>query len=986
MCGIAGIYAYGLGSAPAERAELLAMRESMQRRGPDGEGLWIAPHGRAGLAHRRLSIIDLSKAGAQPMSTPDGRLWIIFNGEIYNFRELRAELEKRGHRFRSTSDTEVLLGLYLEHGADMVRHLRGMFAFGIWDEQQRTLFLARDPFGIKPLYYSDAHGTFRFASQVKALVAGGRVDTSPDPAGHAGFFLWGAVPEPYTTYRAIRALPAGCTLLVPEKGVRAPLRYFSVREEIQRAESDGQRMAAGEIQALVSGELQDSVKHHLVSDVPVGLFLSAGIDSSALAAITSGLLPGRLHAVTLGFREYVGSGRDETVWASKTAAAYGAQHDVRWIEKSEFDEQLTPILAAMDQPSTDGVNTYLVSRSAAQSGLKVALSGLGGDELFGGYPSFRDVPRLERLPALGRRFPHAARWLRLAASAAIPRWISPKYAGVFEFAGSTGGAYLLRRGLYMPWELERVMEREMAARGIEELATLDRLEEDVRGIRSPRLRVAALEIGWYMRNQLLRDADWAGMAHSLEIRVPMVDVDFFRALLPALAAADAPVKATLARTPRKALPEDIVERAKSGFAVPVANWIRGGTGGRERGLRGWARRVNHAPGVGYRVLALVSDAYGGIGGIACFNRNFLAAMSSHDAIREILVIPRLAPLPVESTPFKVRIASNAVGGKFSYFGTLLRLLLNGPNFDLTFCGHINLVPAGYIAARMCRTPSIGILHGIEAWSPNNVFSRLFIRRIDWYAAVSKLTRERFCSWSGISSVHVGHIPNTVVLEEFGPGPKDAALVSRYALSGKRVLLKIGRLAAEERYKGFDQVLDILPKLLQRHPDLVYLIVGDGTDRARLEDLVKHRHLENHVRFAGYIPDSEKAAHYRLADAYVMPSKGEGFGIVLLEALACGIPVVASKVDGSIEAVLNGRIGILVDPDIAEDVIHGVEQALGTSAREVPNALRELAFPSFESKCHRFLDRWLYGKFTIESNEINPESHGTAVGAQGGSPR
>ena len=256
MCGIAGIYAYGLGSAPAERAELLAMRESMLRRGPDGEGLWIAPHGRAGLAHRRLSIIDLSEAGAQPMSTPDGRLWIIFNGEIYNFRQLRAELEKRGHRFRSTSDTEVLLGLYVEHGADMVRHLRGMFAFGIWDEQQRTLFLARDPFAIKPLYYSDAHGTFRFASQVKALLAGGRVDTSPDPAGHAGFFLWGAVPEPYTTYRAIRALPAGCTLLVSEKGVRAPSRYFSVCEEIQLAESDGRRMAAGEIQALVSGALE----------------------------------------------------------------------------------------------------------------------------------------------------------------------------------------------------------------------------------------------------------------------------------------------------------------------------------------------------------------------------------------------------------------------------------------------------------------------------------------------------------------------------------------------------------------------------------------------------------------------------------------------------------------------------------------------------------------------------------------------------------
>ena len=956
MCGIAGIYAFVPGAPVTQAQEVHAISQAMANRGPDGAGAWIAPHERIGLAHRRLSILDLSESGAQPMSTPEGRLWITFNGEIYNFRELRAGLEARGHRFRSTSDTEVLLHLYLEYGADMVRHLRGMFAFGIWDEREQTLFLARDPFGIKPLYYVDSKGVFRFASQVKALLAGGGVDTAPDPAGHCGFFLWGSVPEPYTTYRAIRALPAGCTMLVTPKGAQAPSRYFSVRDEMLRAQADARPMAAIDAQALVAEALHDSVRHHLVADVPVGVFLSAGIDSSVLTAIASDLAPGRLRTVTLGFREYLGTEMDETPWAERTSAAYGTQHETRWIERKDFGEKLEAILAAMDQPSIDGVNTYFVSRAAAQTGLKVALSGVGGDELFSGYSSFRDVPRLERLPALGRHLPRAARLLRRMTRIATGRRISPKYAGIFELAGSTGGAYLLRRGLYMPWELEQVMDRDMAEGGLAELAALESVEASVGGIRNPRLRVSGLELAWYMRNQLLRDADWAGMAHSLEIRVPLVDAHFFRAILPALASPRPPGKATLAAAPRRPLPREIVQRAKSGFAVPVAEWVRSGA----RGLRGWARRVNVAPGVGYRILVPLTDAHGGIGGIARFNRNLLAAISSHNAIREIVVLPRLAPLPWEEPPHKVLYARDALRGKGAYILTLLSRLFAGPQFDLVVCGHLNLVFLSFVAARIHSAPSLGILHGIEAWTPpRHVLNRLLVKRIGRYAAVSAVTRDRFLAWSRVSSRHMEYLPNTVDLQEFSPGPKEPALEARYGIRGRRVLLTVGRLVAAERYKGFDAVIEVLPRLLEKNPDLAYLIVGDGTDRQRLQERVRSEGLDDCVRFAGYISEREKAGHYRLADVYVMPSKGEGFGIVLLEALASGIPVVASKVDGSREAVLDGQMGILVNPDVPEEIVRAVEQALNISERRVPPQLEHYSFPKFELRCHQILANALH---------------------------
>jgi asparagine synthase (glutamine-hydrolysing) len=588
MCGLAGIFTYHNSVSPNVE-EILKIREAMKSRGPDGAGLWISEDKRIALAHRRLSIIDLSEAGAQPMGTPDQLVWVVFNGEIYNYRELRQELENQGYRFQSRSDTEVLLHLYRGYGEGLTARLRGMYAFAIWDCVRKRLLLGRDPFGIKPLYYADDGQTLRFASQVKALLAGGAVDTSPQPAGHAGFFLWGYVPEPYTLFRGVRALPAGSILLKDLRGNTEKRSICTIPNEIERAcatvrPSGLDKDAVGE---EVAQALIDSVRHHLVADVPVGLFLSSGLDSSTITGLAS-REPGQLHSLTLGFQELRGSSHDETSYAAQIAARYGTMHQTQWITREDFQRDYQRILEAMDQPATDGVNMYFVAKVAAAAGMKTALSGLGGDELFGGYPSFQDIPRMVRtfgftggLAGLGRMF-------RIVTSPWLKLFTSPKYAGLLEFGGSYSGAYLLRRGLFMPWELPEVMDPDMARAGWEELQPLVRLKESIPRISDDFLKIASLEMVWYMRNQLLRVADWAGMVHSMEIRVPLVDIVLLRQVAPLLATHLRPAKLDMARRLTPPLPEEVLARPKSGFLVPVNRWLSGAVslGGDQGGGQG----------------------------------------------------------------------------------------------------------------------------------------------------------------------------------------------------------------------------------------------------------------------------------------------------------------------------------------------------------------------------------------------------------------
>jgi asparagine synthase (glutamine-hydrolysing) len=576
MCGVNGIYSYNAAASTPKESELLATRDAMQARGPDGAGAWWSADHRCGLGHRRLSIIDLSERASQPMIGHDGRLVVVFNGEIYNYPQLRAELEQSGAQFRTTSDTEAILHLYAQDGEAMVQRLRGMFAFAIWDSRRQGLFLTRDPYGIKPLYTANDGWTFRFASQVKALQSGGQVSRDPEPAGMVGFHLFGCVPEPFTLYREIRALPAGHTQWVDQAGPREPKRFANLAAVFSAGSE--RPVLTTELQERVRAAVRDSVSAHLLADVEVGVFLSAGIDSGAVLGLMRDAGQKKIRSITLGFDEFAGTAEDEVPLAAEVARYYDAEHIVRRVSEQEFHDDLPRIFDAMDQPSIDGVNTWFVSKAAKEAGLKVALSGLGGDELLAGYPSFRDIPRWRARYGALAAIPFAGRIARKFAIAFAPSFVQrqPKVVGTLEHAASWSGTYLLRRGLFLPHELPALLGDEVAREGLRRL----RYAQIIRAQLTPDpgsniARVGVLESSNYMRNQLLRDADWAGMAHSLEIRVPLVDWQLVTALAPTLAALSPGMgKAALALAPRVPLPEVVRMRAKTGFVVPTGNWMR----------------------------------------------------------------------------------------------------------------------------------------------------------------------------------------------------------------------------------------------------------------------------------------------------------------------------------------------------------------------------------------------------------------------------
>lgn len=596
MCGVAAIYAYHAASPPADVVELRAMSTRLARRGPDGNGSWVGGGGRLVLGHRRLAIIDLDRRAAQPMVSACERYVISFNGEIYNYRELREELLARGCSLRTTSDTEVLLELFARDGTAALARLRGMFAFAIWDEQERVLWLARDPYGIKPLFYADDGWTVRAASQVKALLAGNGVSLDPEPAGIVGFFLYGSVPEPFTCFQQIRAVPAGAIVRIDRLGIHEAETYVAVGTVLREAEHT-QRV--GDARQEIHAAVLDSVRHHLVADVPVGLFLSSGIDSGALLSLMAEAREGvgrSIRAVTVTFPEYHGRPDDEAPLAAELALQFGAEHTVRVVDEDEFRADLPHILEAMDQPTIDGLNTWFVSKAARELGLKVALSGLGGDELFAGYSTFRDVPHLVRTLGIGSRIPLAGRTLRrLVGPVVQARGWHPKLPGLLELGGTWAGAYLLRRGLFMPWELDTVLEPDVVRAGLHRLRWRHRIATMLQGGPSgPLARVGLLEAGLYMRNQLLRDTDWASMAHSMEIRVPFVDFEVLRRVAPLTLRRPLRGKRMLAESLTSPLPDNLLRRAKTGFFTPVDQWMDrlvGLPAHREPWARRWARIV-----------------------------------------------------------------------------------------------------------------------------------------------------------------------------------------------------------------------------------------------------------------------------------------------------------------------------------------------------------------------------------------------------------
>jgi asparagine synthase (glutamine-hydrolysing) len=578
MCGIVGIVAHNSRVDPdvLERAT-----RSLAHRGPDDAGTIIIPESipaavEVGLGNRRLAVLDLSPLGHQPMRDAETGNWIVYNGEIYNFREIRSELEKDGVRFAGRSDTEVLLKAYGRWGEASLRKLRGMFAFAIWDAQRHRLLVARDPMGVKPIYHGMFAGMFLFASELRVLLETGLVRRRLDSAGLVNYLNFGSLYDPITLVQGISCLRPG-HFLTWQQGTVVEAAYWDPLEYAQHSAPDHVHETSAERKGLeeeVFATIEQSVSMQTVSDVPVGVFLSGGIDSSSLVGILGRRgIRASTFSIVFGEPDY-----SEADYSRVVARQFGTDHHEIIVSQEDVLRAIPDALAAMDQPTIDGFNTYLVSRETRAAGIKVALSGLGGDELFAGYSSFRTVPRMERFTQYWLHLPGFLRQALGSAFSSLARDTDQnrKLSAMVSANGHRVHPYFLTRMLFAPAQSDSLL-RACDPQVIQRAGTAWAEELYKTAGLDPVNRVSYLESRCYMPNTLLRDSDVMSMAHGLEIRVPLVDhqlVEKLFALPGAWKIGKHTPKALLVGALRGALPDEIVHRRKCGFTLPFERWLR----------------------------------------------------------------------------------------------------------------------------------------------------------------------------------------------------------------------------------------------------------------------------------------------------------------------------------------------------------------------------------------------------------------------------
>jgi asparagine synthase (glutamine-hydrolysing) len=549
MCGIAGMVV-GVGEK-VHLEELQEMSLKIAHRGPDGRGEWVSESGSCGLVHRRLAIVELGEGGAQPMIIKEGRYGIVFNGEIYNAEELREELKKEGETFNSLSDTEVLIKWVIMKGKDGLTRLRGMYSFGLWDEVRGEFMMARDAFGIKPLYYFIQDKSLLFSSEMRGVewaVKGKKMNKE----GLLGLYQSGSVAEPMTLLQGVYQLKAG------EVGVfkNGDLKIESYIDLGYRTNNQLDWEAS---KISVRQLLKDSVRAHLISDVPVGLLLSGGIDSNVILTLMKELNIKHIHTFTIGF-----DGGGEHELARQSAKHFGTIHHELILDEKIAAQKFQEYVEAVDQPSIDGFNLFVVCELVKKNGVKVVLSGLGGDECFAGYKSFWMLPYLILAHQLYDKMGFVGQWLK--------NWLSRSGSyglqRISYFLASSGclvDAYECLRGIFHEGDLRRLVKE--AKREIIK-------EDNAAGLSE---KISLLELKRYMRNQLLKDADVMSMRHGIELRVPFVDISFFQGLSNIPAKHRLKNGKLLLKEAMPELPEWIIKQKKKGFLFPYERWMRSGT-------------------------------------------------------------------------------------------------------------------------------------------------------------------------------------------------------------------------------------------------------------------------------------------------------------------------------------------------------------------------------------------------------------------------
>jgi asparagine synthase (glutamine-hydrolysing) len=1005
MCGIAGIISPRL---PAETREAAVARmcDAMLHRGPDDAGLESS--GPATLGMRRLAIFDPAN-GHQPMVTPDGRYRIVFNGAIYNFAALKAELAEHGHSFRTQCDTEVLLAAYVAWGETLLPRLRGMFAFAVWDRDEQRLFFARDPFGIKPLYYREqVDGGLLFASEINALLASGECPADSDPVAVADYLAWFAVPAPRTLYRGVRSLrPGECAHW--RRGrleVRTHWSFAATEDNLPVCGS------AEEFTRELRARLEDTIRAHVVADVPVGAFLSGGLDSAAVVGLMTRSGSARLRTFSIGFGEAAYSEADA---AAATARHFGTEHHASVLTGARVAADLDRILGRMDQPSGDGINTYYASEAARTGGVTVALSGVGGDELFGGYPSFRAVPQLTSWTRWWQRLPELARHVLLAQ---LRRGDTRrrKLADFLEFGTDPARLSALQRRVFDEPARLALLEpdvRRLAAGEGPLHPELGNLGRELAGAGAFDL-VSAWELRTYMADVLLRDSDVMSMAHSLELRVPFIDrplVAWLRRQPAEFRDTPQHPKTALATALADLLPPGMAARPKQGFTLPFPIWMRGE-------LRPFLEETFSAASVGQSGMfaaPAVRQLWQGYLAkhdtrewsrvwslailIASLSRR-ASPISSVPTAARFLTAARPAPAPAPALPGRSLLLAPEIfaseGGIPRILQIYLRALcelspatdqvrllsLNDPaSVDpagLARCGAANVLRAegcgrskvGFVRAalrlsRNCDRVICGHVGQLPvAWAAKRMNPRL-----KYYLVAHGI--EVWRNFGAAERVALRDAEKILCVSDYTrqellrrcPLPEGKAIVLWNALDPEfpiapgrplaecpPVILTVTRLTFTDRYKGVEDMIAAMPAIRLAVPEAVLRLVGRGDDVPRLRALAERSGVADAIQFLGYLSDRDLTREIHACRLFALPSKKEGFGLVFLEAMARGRPCLGARAGGVPEVITPGS-GVLVNygdiPGIATSTIAALNHPWAEA--EIMDRARSFSYSPFRDR-------------------------------------
>ena len=567
MCGF--IASFGL---DVNQNNFKSALKHLSRRGPDSEGIWA--DNKVFLGSRRLAIFDLNNRSDQPMHSLCSRYIIIFNGSIYNYKFLRKYLIDNNIKLKTYSDTEVILELFALEGSKMLSKLEGMFAFVIWDCKEKKAFAARDPFGIKPMYIGTNLDGIILSSQVRALLSTKLINNDKDINSQFSFWNLGYVMEPRTWFKNIKALKSGYYVYIKDGKIISEIQWYDLNKNWIIADSKEKKITKREFGKIIKDSIVASVKKHLVADVPIGIFLSSGIDSTIIASIASSNSNKKITAITVSFESFDGSEYDETIKAKKIAQKFGMEHHIFRVTQKDFQNDLPDILEAMDQPSIDGVNVWYASKAAAKLKIKVVFSGVGGDELFFGYNHFNTIPIVFNLFKYLKKIPTLIFFIKIFLKLISNLKKDKRWRTISKFSNSIFNLWVLKRTILTPIDiidnkiLSNKIDTEFFYHNNFDTLTLSK-------IKNHKIQLAKIESTFYMRNQLLRDSDWASMYHGVELRTPLVDTTLLENLTNVMSSYSLyknkqPLKSAF----KTILPKDIDYKKKIGFQTPTKDWIK----------------------------------------------------------------------------------------------------------------------------------------------------------------------------------------------------------------------------------------------------------------------------------------------------------------------------------------------------------------------------------------------------------------------------